>query len=89
MITKDFERVKNYLNAAASFYGYGSFDIFINAELNNKKEVGDKILRLAEFLQDQILAAEIAVLERATEAVNRPLFTFRGLWRGFISFFRL
>lgn len=25
MIEQDFERVKNYLNAAASFYGYGRF----------------------------------------------------------------
>lgn len=87
MIEQDWERVKNYLNDAASFYGYGSFDIFINADLKDKKELAEKIFRLAEFLQDKIIAAEIAVLKHAAERIGQPIFTFRGLWRGFLYFF--
>lgn len=89
MIEDDFKRVKNYLNAAAGFYGHSSFDIFIEEGtlIPEKKEEIQRILRLAEFLQAQILAAEIAALEQAMAAINRPTFTFKGLRRGFLSFF--
>ena len=76
MIEQDFSNVQKHLDAAARFYGYGSFDASDDADI-------EKIMRLAELIQTQVHEAEFALLDR----LNAPVFDLKKGWCRLLSFF--
>jgi hypothetical protein len=68
---QDFEKVNYYLDLAASHYGYGTFDIFSTADLYEKEEKAEKIMRLAELIQNEVHKSEKELLSRMSVKDNR------------------
>lgn len=64
---QDFEKVKYYLDLAASHYGYGSYDIFSNSDLYEKEEKAEKIMRLAELIKKEVHLSETELINRISK----------------------
>ncbi len=84
MNESEYNRLRETIDASATFYGYDGYDGFVCSEIQNRKEEAEKIKKLAAFLKAEFDKKEKIRIERTFQQnVRLP----KSRFKLFLSFF--